>query len=117
MGKLHSNFIGQLSAEAFPLRRQARITRTPGRGHTKRAADAKRKAKEKKRAATKGGTRAIPAIEPTKRPEPAVAEKPRPNGAKRSDTEGAKKPKVKKARKKKPHSKPKKTKRTKSDAE
>jgi hypothetical protein len=41
MGKLHSNFIGQLSVEAFPLRRQARITRTPGRGHTKRAADAK----------------------------------------------------------------------------
>ncbi len=76
---------------------------------------AKRKAKEKKRAATKGGTRAIPAIEPTKRPESAEAEKPRKNGAKRSDTEGAKKPK--KARKKKPHSKPRKTKRTKSDAE
>lgn len=41
MGKLHSNFIDQLSAEAFPLRRQARITRTTGRAHTKRAADAK----------------------------------------------------------------------------
>ena len=39
MGKLHSKFIGQLSAEAFPLRRQARITRTNGRGHTKTAAE------------------------------------------------------------------------------
>ena len=101
----------------FELIETSRKLRGKGKTAKKRAADAKRKAKEKKRAATKGGTRATPAIEPTKRPEPAVAEKPRPNGAKRSDTEGAKKPKVKKARKKKPHSKPKKTKRTKSDAE
>ena len=101
----------------FELIETSRKLRGKGKTAKKRAADAKRKAKEKKRAATKGGTRAKPAIEPTKRPEPAVAEKPRPNGAKRSDTEGAKKPKVKKARKKKPHSKPKKTKRTKSDAE
>ncbi|AXB32612.1 ribonuclease R [Vibrio campbellii] len=101
----------------FELIETSRKLRGKGKTAKKRAADAKRKAKEKKRAATKGGTRATPAIEPTKRPEPAVAEKPRPNGAKRSDTEGAKKPKVKKARKKKPHCKPKKTKRTKSDAE
>ena len=101
----------------FELIETSRKLRGKGKTAKKRAADAKRKAKEKKRAATKGGTRATPAIEPTKRPEPAVAEKPRPNGAKRSDTEGAKKPKVKKARKKKPHSKPKKTKRTRSDAE
>ncbi|MCE7731306.1 ribonuclease R [Vibrio campbellii] len=101
----------------FELIETSRKLRGKGKTAKKRAADAKRKAKEKKRAATKGGTRATPAIEPTKRPEPAVAEKPRPNGAKRGDTEGAKKPKVKKARKKKPHSKPKKTKRTKSDAE
>ena len=101
----------------FELIETSRKLRGKGKTAKKRAADAKRKAKEKKRAATKGGTRATPAIEPTKRSEPAVAEKPRPNGAKRSDTEGAKKPKVKKARKKKPHSKPKKTKRTKSDAE
>ncbi|MHA7230278.1 ribonuclease R [Vibrio campbellii] len=101
----------------FELIETSRKLRGKGKTAKKRAADAKRKAKEKKRAATKGGTRATPAIEPTKRPEPAIAEKPRPNGAKRSDTEGAKKPKVKKARKKKPHSKPKKTKRTKSDAE
>ncbi|AUV84936.1 ribonuclease R [Vibrio campbellii] len=101
----------------FELIETSRKLRGKGKTAKKRAADAKRKAKEKKRAATKGGTRATPAIEPTKRPEPAVAEKPRPNGAKRSDTEGVKKPKVKKARKKKPHSKPKKTKRTKSDAE
>jgi hypothetical protein len=39
MGKVHSKFIGQLSAEAFPLRRQARITRTNGRGHIKTAAE------------------------------------------------------------------------------
>ena len=101
----------------FELIETSRKLRGKGKTAKKRAADAKRKAKEKKRAATKGGTRATPAIEPTKRPEPAVAEKPCPNGAKRSDTEGAKKPKVKKARKKKPHSKPKKTKRIKSDAE
>ncbi|PQJ39030.1 ribonuclease R [Vibrio campbellii] len=101
----------------FELIETSRKLRGKGKTAKKRAADAKRKAKEKKRAATKGGTRATPAIEPTKRPEPAVAEKPRPNGAKRSNTEGVKKPKVKKARKKKPHSKPKKTKRTKSDAE
>lgn len=101
----------------FELIETSRKLRGKGKTAKRRAADAKRKAKEKKRAATKGGTRATPAIEPTKRPEPAVAEKPRPNGAKRSYTEGAKKPKVKKARKKKPHSKPKKTKRTKSDAE
>ncbi|MET2956072.1 ribonuclease R [Vibrio harveyi] len=99
----------------FELIETSRKLRGKGKTAKKRAADAKRKAKEKKRAATKGGTRAIPAIEPTKRPESAEAEKPRKNGAKRSDTEGAKKPK--KARKKKPHSKPKKTKRTKSDAE
>lgn len=101
----------------FELIETSRKLRGKGKTAKKRAADAKRKAKEKKRAATKGGTRATPVIEPTKRPEPAVAEKPRPNGAKRSDTEGAKKTKVKKARKKKPHSKPKKTKRTNSDAE
>ncbi|MGD1452136.1 ribonuclease R [Vibrio harveyi] len=101
----------------FELIETSRKLRGKGKTAKKRAADAKRKAKEKKRAATKGGTRAIPAIEPTKRPESAEAEKPRKNGAKRSDTEGAKKPKVKKARKKKPHSKPRKTKRTKSDAE
>ncbi|MGR5196408.1 ribonuclease R [Vibrio rotiferianus] len=101
----------------FELIETSRKLRGKGKTAKKRAADAKRKAKEKKRAATKGGTRATPAIEPTKRPEPAEAEKPRKNGAKCSDTEGAKKPKVKKARKKKPHSKPKKTKRTKSDAE
>ncbi|WCP79048.1 ribonuclease R [Vibrio harveyi] len=101
----------------FELIETSRKLRGKGKTAKKRAADAKRKAKEKKRAATKGGTRAIPAIEPTKRPESAGAEKPRKNGAKRSDTEGAKKPKVKKARKKKPHSKPRKTKRTKSDAE
>ncbi|WP_440886909.1 ribonuclease R [Vibrio sp. WZ-1] len=101
----------------FELIETSRKLRGKGKTAKKRAADAKRKAKEKKRAATKGGTRATPAIEPTKRPEPVEAEKPRKNGAKRSDTEGAKKPKVKKARKKKPHSKPKKTKRTKSDAE
>ncbi|EMB9231678.1 ribonuclease R [Vibrio harveyi] len=99
----------------FELIETSRKLRGKGKTAKKRAADAKRKAKEKKRAATKGGTRAIPAIEPTKRPESAEAEKPRKNGAKRSDTEGAKKPK--KARKKKPHSKPRKTKRTKSDAE
>ncbi|HDM8140486.1 TPA: ribonuclease R [Vibrio harveyi] len=101
----------------FELIETSRKLRGKGKTAKKRAADAKRKAKEKKRAATKGGTRAIPAIEPTKRPESAEAEKPRKNGAKRSDTEGAKKPKVKKARKKKPHSKPRKIKRTKSDAE
>ncbi|MET2973033.1 ribonuclease R [Vibrio harveyi] len=101
----------------FELIETSRKLRGKGKTAKKRAADAKRKAKEKKRAATKGATRAIPAIEPTKRPESAEAEKPRKNGAKRSDTEGAKKPKVKKARKKKPHSKPRKTKRTKSDAE
>ncbi|HGY9592059.1 TPA: ribonuclease R [Vibrio harveyi] len=101
----------------FELIETSRKLRGKGKTAKKRAADAKRKAKEKKRAATKGGTRAIPAIEPTKRPESAEAEKTRKNGAKRSDTEGAKKPKVKKARKKKPHSKPRKTKRTKSDAE
>ena len=99
----------------FELIETSRKLRGKGKTAKKRAADAKRKAKEKKRAATKGGTRAIPAIEPTKRPEPAEADKPRKGGAKRGDTEGVKKPK--KARKKKPHSKSKKSKRTNSDAQ
>ncbi|MFZ3446203.1 ribonuclease R [Vibrio harveyi] len=99
----------------FELIETSRKLRGKGKTAKKRAADAKRKAKEKKRAATKGGTRAIPAIEPTKRPEPAEAGSARKGSAKRGDAEGTKKPK--KARKKKPHSKPRKTKRTKSDAE
>lgn len=99
----------------FELIETSRKLRGKGKTAKKRAADAKRKAKEKKRAATKGGTRAKPMIEPTKHPEPAEAGSARKGSAKRGDAEGTKKPK--KARKKKPHSKPRKTKRTKSDAE
>ncbi|MFV8454198.1 ribonuclease R [Vibrio owensii] len=99
----------------FELIETSRKLRGKGKTTKKRAADAKRKAKEKKRAATKGGTRAKPMIEPTKHPEPAEAGSARKGSAKRGDAEGTKKPK--KARKKKPHSKPRKTKRTKSDAE
>lgn len=99
----------------FELIETSRKLRGKGKTAKKRAADAKRKAKEKKRAATKGGTRAKPIIEPTKYPEPAEAGSARKGSAKRGDAEGTKKPK--KARKKKPHSKPRKTKRTKSDAE
>ncbi|MHA2708562.1 ribonuclease R [Vibrio owensii] len=99
----------------FELIETSRKLRGKGKTAKKRAADAKRKAKEKKRAATKGGTRAKPMIEPTKHPEPAEAGSARKRSAKRGDAEGTKKPK--KARKKKPHSKPRKTKRTKSDAE
>lgn len=99
----------------FELIETSRKLRGKGKTAKKRAADAKRKAKEKKRAATKGGTRAKPMIEPTKHPEPADAGSARKGSAKRGDAEGTKKPK--KARKKKPHSKPRKTKRTKSDAE
>lgn len=99
----------------FELIETSRKLRGKGKTAKKRAADAKRKAKEKKRAATKGGTRAKPMIEPTKPPEPAEAGSARKGSAKRGDAEGTKKPK--KARKKKPHSKPRKTKRTKSDAE
>ncbi|WP_404973306.1 ribonuclease R [Vibrio campbellii] len=99
----------------FELIETSRKLRGKGKTAKKRAADAKRKAKEKKRAATKGGTRAKPMIEPTKHPEPSEAGSARKGSAKRGDAEGTKKPK--KARKKKPHSKPKKTKRTKSDAE
>ena len=99
----------------FELIETSRKLRGKGKTAKKRAADAKRKAKEKKRAATKGGTRAKPMIEPTKYPEPAEAGSARKGSAKRGDAEGTKKPK--KARKKKPHSKPRKTKRTKSDAE
>ncbi|WP_029789503.1 MULTISPECIES: ribonuclease R [Vibrio] len=99
----------------FELIETSRKLRGKGKTAKKRAADAKRKAKEKKRAATKGGTRAKPIIEPTKHPEPAEAGSARKGSAKRGDAEGTKKPK--KARKKKPHSKPRKTKRTKSDAE
>ncbi|WP_050923045.1 ribonuclease R [Vibrio harveyi] len=98
----------------FELIETSRKLRGKGKTAKKRAADAKRKAKEKKRAATKGGTRAKPMIEPTKHPEPAEAGTARKGSAKRGDAEGTKKPK--KARKKKPHSKPRKTKRTKSDA-
>ncbi|AWA99209.1 ribonuclease R [Vibrio harveyi] len=98
----------------FELIETSRKLRGKGKTAKKRAADAKRKAKEKKRAATKGGTRAKPMIEPTKHPEPAEAGSARKGSAKRGDAEGTKKPK--KARKKKPHSKPRKTKRTKSDA-
>jgi ribonuclease R len=99
----------------FELIETSRKLRGKGKTAKKRAADAKRKAKEKKRVATKGGTRAKPMIEPTKHPEPAEAGSARKGSAKRGDAEGTKKPK--KARKKKPHSKPRKTKRTKSDAE
>ncbi|MEF1330120.1 ribonuclease R [Vibrio sp. M260121] len=99
----------------FELIETSRKLRGKGKTAKKRAADAKRKAKEKKRAATQGGTRAKPMIEPTKHPEPAEAGSARKGSAKRGDAEGTKKPK--KARKKKPHSKPRKTKRTKSDAE
>ncbi|EPF7978575.1 ribonuclease R [Vibrio harveyi] len=99
----------------FELIETSRKLRGKGKTAKKRAADAKRKAKDKKRAATKGGTRAKPMIEPTKHPEPAEAGSARKGSAKRGDAEGTKKPK--KARKKKPHSKPRKTKRTKSDAE
>ncbi|WP_041060836.1 ribonuclease R [Vibrio owensii] len=99
----------------FELIETSRKLRGKGKTAKKRVADAKRKAKEKKRAATKGGTRAKPMIEPTKHPEPAEAGSARKGSAKRGDAEGTKKPK--KARKKKPHSKPRKTKRTKSDAE
>ncbi|WP_425669302.1 ribonuclease R [Vibrio owensii] len=99
----------------FELIETSRKLRGKGKTAKKRAADAKRKAKEKKRAATKGGTRAKPMIEPTKYPEPAEAGSARKGSAKRGDAEGTKK--SKKARKKKPHSKPRKTKRTKSDAE
>lgn len=99
----------------FELIETSRKLRGKGKTAKKRAADAKRKAKEKKRAATKGGTRAKPIIEPTKHPEPAEVGSARKGSAKRGDAEGTKKPK--KARKKKPHSKPRKTKRTKSDAE
>ncbi|WP_045412739.1 ribonuclease R [Vibrio owensii] len=99
----------------FEIIETSRKLRGKGKTAKKRAADAKRKAKEKKRAATKGGTRAKPMIEPTKHPEPAEAGSARKGSAKRGDAEGTKKPK--KARKKKPHSKPRKTKRTKSDAE
>ena len=108
----------------FELVETSRKLRGEGKTAKKRAAEAKRKAKEKKRAATRssskegGAVRAVPAIEPTKRPEESAAGGQR-NGPKRGtrngETEGKKKPKVRKASKKKPHSKPKKTKRSKQD--
>ncbi|BCN25292.1 ribonuclease R [Vibrio alfacsensis] len=106
----------------FELIETSRKLRGKGKTAKKRVAEAKRKAKEKKRTSTRSskesnGTRATPAIEPTKRPEPSEKADKRKGGSKRGDTESAKKPKVKKARKKKPHSKPKKTTRTQSNAE
>ncbi|MGR5134513.1 ribonuclease R [Vibrio alfacsensis] len=107
----------------FELVETSRKLRGKGKTAKKRAAEAKRKAKEKKRTATRSSSedsdsvRAKPAIEPTKRPEPSTTGDKRDNGEKRGKTEASKKPKVKKARKKKPHSKPKKTQRTKSDAQ
>ncbi|WP_322803247.1 ribonuclease R [Vibrio alfacsensis] len=106
----------------FELIETSRKLRGKGKTAKKRVAEAKRKAKEKKRTSTRSskesnGTRATPAIEPTKRPEPSEKAGKRKGGSKRGDTESAKKPKVKKARKKKPHSKPKKTTRTQSNAE
>lgn len=84
----------------FELVETSRKLRGQGKTAKKRVAEAKRKAKDKKRAATKGkGRKASPEVEPTKRPESSGAKGP------------AKKPKVTKARKKKPGAKPKKTKR------
>ncbi|MCV5949804.1 hypothetical protein OFN94_33865, partial [Escherichia coli] len=59
----------------FELVETSRKLRGEGKTAKKRAAEAKRKAKEKKRAATRSSSkesataRAVPAIEPTKRPE------------------------------------------------
>ncbi|EHR6471866.1 ribonuclease R [Vibrio parahaemolyticus] len=106
----------------FELVETSRKLRGEGKTAKKRAAEAKRKAKEKKRAATRSSSkegataRGVPAIEPTKRPEQTDSGRKR-KGPKRGDDDSAKKPKVKKAHKKKPHSKPKKTKRTKQDAQ
>ncbi|MDF2154711.1 ribonuclease R [Vibrio sp. CAU 1672] len=97
----------------FELIETSRKLRGKGKTAKKRAAEAKAKAKEKKRAASKGGSRAMPVIEPAKRPEPAGESQRQGGDVPRGDSAASKKPKVKKARKKKPHSKPKKTKRSK----
>ncbi|MEF1214251.1 S1 RNA-binding domain-containing protein, partial [Vibrio alginolyticus] len=74
----------------FELVETSRKLRGEGKTAKKRAAEAKRKAKDKKRAATRssskegGAARAIPAIEPTKRPEETGATSKR-NGPKRGD--------------------------------
>ncbi|WP_162062360.1 ribonuclease R [Vibrio taketomensis] len=93
----------------FELVETSRKVRGKGKTTKKRAAEAQKKAKEKKRTATgsRAGRKATPDIEPTKRPE----RKERKKDVKAEE----KKPKVKKARKKKPHSKPKKTKRATSE--
>ncbi|NLS14678.1 ribonuclease R [Vibrio sp. SM6] len=91
----------------FELLDTNRKLRGEGKTAKKRVADAKRKAKEKKRGATRARsdsfarqTEAEPqSVEPTKRP--SEADKKGKKGK-------AAKPKVTKARKKKPHSKPKK---------
>ncbi|MEH0690195.1 ribonuclease R [Vibrio cholerae] len=97
----------------FELVESSRVPRGKGKTSKKRAAEAQRKAKEKKRNASgKGERRATPAVEPTKRPDTERG-KTGTKGESRGDTsaEGAKKPKVKKANKKKPGRKPKKAKR------
>ncbi|ROV62342.1 ribonuclease R [Vibrio ponticus] len=98
----------------FELVETSRKLRGKGKTAKKRAAEAQQKAKAKKRAATgsRSERKATPDIEPTKRPEPA--ERKERKGRKEVSGD-ANKPKVKKARKKKPHSKPKKTKRAKSE--
>ncbi|HAS61845.1 MAG TPA: ribonuclease R [Vibrio sp.] len=86
----------------FELVETSRKLRGEGKTTKKRAAEAQKKAKAKKLAATGGRSerKASPAIEPAKRPE-------------RGEVKGdEKKPKVKKARKKKPHSNSKKGKRS-----
>ena len=85
----------------FELVETSRKLRGEGKTAKKRIAEAKRKAKEKKRVATKGAKSVTPDIEPTKHPE----------------AKAAKKPKVTKARKKKPGNRVKKTKRTKKAAQ
>ncbi|HDY7997035.1 TPA: ribonuclease R [Vibrio vulnificus] len=88
----------------FELVGTSRKLRGEGKTAKKRVAEAKEKAKAKKKGvarASKAPMRHEPVVEPTKRPE----------------EKDDKKKKVKKAQKKKPHSKPKKAKRSKNAAE
>ncbi|GEM76800.1 ribonuclease R [Vibrio sagamiensis] len=106
----------------FELIETSRKLRGVGKTAKKRVAEAKRKAKEKKRTATRSTDKgrkppsAPPILEPTKRPE-VTSEMHSSQKSSNKHGDGAKKPKVTKARKKKPHSKPKKTKRSKNDAQ